>query len=77
MIYRHAVTASQAGNDAGHLPREISHWGMCFLDHDGSIEGTVTGARRYSIYSGWGDGDPLRINISRKKKTYSQAEETF
>ena len=36
----------------GHLPREISHWGASFLDYSGSIEGTVTGARRYSTVAG-------------------------
>ena len=36
----------------GHLPREISHWSASFLDFSGSIEGTVTGARRYSTVTG-------------------------
>ena len=51
---RHAVAAYQAGNDAvvDYLPREISHWSACFLDHSESVEGTVTGARRYSTVAG-------------------------
>ena len=28
-------------------------------------------------HSGWGNGDPLRIYISRKKEPFSRAEETY
>ena len=36
----------------GHIPKEISRWSSFFIDHNGFIEGIVTGARRYSEEAG-------------------------
>ena len=66
---RYAVAAYEAGNDTvvGHLPREISHWSTCFMDHGGSIEGTVTGARRYCTVAG-GREIPCKVTFLGKKR---------
>ena len=66
---RYAVAAYEAGNDTvvDHLPREISHWSTCFMDHGGSIEGTVTGARRYCTVAG-GREIPCKVTFLGKKR---------
>ena len=47
---RFAVTAYEAGNDdvVGHIPRKLSRLSTLFLEHRGSIKGSIIGARRHS-----------------------------
>ena len=67
-----AVAARQVGLESeseavGHLPREISRWSALFLEHGGTIEGSVTGARRYSRVAG-GMEIPCHLTFAGKKK---------
>ena len=65
----YAIAAYQVGGDLviGHLPREISRWSAFFLNHGGSIEGTVSGVRRYSRVAG-GMEIPCKLVFQGKKR---------
>ena len=66
-----AAVSDESNEVVGHIPKEISRLCALFLDHGGTIEGIVTGSRRYSREAG-GMEIPCELTFTGKPKKTSK-----